>query len=109
MIISSKDVEDMLAWRDRESPIVPLAVIGAVWCPTPQHAALLKQVLDEILLGRRPEENRLRHAWRHLGDPDVAWPIILNDALDQLRQRRIDLDVFDDEERARRIEREQEK
>jgi hypothetical protein len=44
------------------------------------------------------KESRLRHGWRDVEDPDVAWALLLAEAI-----RQVDLVAFDEDERRRRI------
>ena len=94
-VASSQEIDKSLSRMDFEQPIHSLTVLGFVWCPTDIHAKRLKETLDEILLGRRPDDNRLRHGWRHLIEPQIVWPIILNDALMTLRTFWPEFEVHD--------------
>ncbi len=106
---------------DLEQPLYGIYILGLVWCETDAHAKRLKASLDRQLLGEDrvqapgylhnggpPMEEavnprRLRHGWRSLEDePDLAWPLLLLESLREIRKREW-IDVFDEDERQRRI------
>lgn len=78
---------------------VPLAW---VWTLSQRHALRLKARLDELLLGSA-EEHRMRHAWRDINDPEVDWPVLLEDAVSQWPE---EIEVFGDESKVMRTMRE---
>jgi len=101
-ISTTKDPKSIAKKTDIESPLWPIIPLEYVWTESEQHAKRLKTQLDILLLGNG--DNALRHAWKHADDPVLAWPILLAQALDLIRARE-EFEVFDEEERQRRIDR----
>jgi hypothetical protein len=94
--------QDIAKEIDRANPLHAVKVHDYVWTPTEAHAKRLKAGLDKLLLGTTEESRALRHGWRDCADPAVAWAILLEDALRDIRRREA-FEVFDDDERRRRI------
>lgn len=110
---------------DLNQPLHPTHILGLVWCRTEAHALRLKAALDKQLLiedviiddghnfghnGGPPLDSvnprRLRYGWRKLeNEPEFAWQFLLQDALNDIRERE-SFDVIDDDERARLISQE---
>lgn len=77
---------DVASKPDLESPLHQVKVLEMVWTPSDRHAKRLKAKLDELLLGSS-EDARLRHGWRNVDDPAVIWPILLDQAVREIRDR----------------------
>jgi len=107
---------------DLGQPLFGLQVLQMVWTASDAHAKRLKAALDAQLLGedRLPSgythnggppietdnPRRLRHNWRSLEhEPDLAWPFLLMESLREIRKYE-HFEVFDDDERQRRIKQE---
>ena len=76
--------------------------LEVVWTESHRHALRLKAKLDVLLLGEA-EINRIRHGWRDLDDPEITWPILLGQALDEIRECGEAVEVFSSEMRLQRI------
>jgi hypothetical protein len=75
-----------------------------VWTETEAHAKRLKAEPDKLLLGTNEANHALRHGWRDCDvEPEVLWPILLSEALQEIGKRGERIDFFDEEERQRRI------
>jgi len=78
------------------------ASLEIVWTESHRHALRLKARLDVLLLGES-EINRIRHGWRDLEDPDITWPILLGQALDEIREGGEAVEVFSEQMRLQKI------
>lgn len=94
---------DIAKRADLENPIHKVRVHDLVWTQSEAHAKRLKAQLDKLLLGVGEESAALRHNWRDCDDPAVVWAILLEEALRELRKKER-IEVFDEEERVRRVE-----
>jgi hypothetical protein len=88
---------------DLESPLWEIKVLELVWCESDAHAKRLKARLDTLLLGTSQDCRELRHGWRDLpAEPAVVWPVILEEALADIR-RREQIVVYSEEQRLERV------
>ncbi len=99
----SRDPESYGDDVDRRSGhVVEHKVLRWAWAESRVHANRVKACLDDMLVGKQAE-NRLRHSWRDVSDPFVVWDIFLPEVHRELGGR---IELFDDEEKMRRILRE---
>ena len=98
-VATSSKPKEISKRMDLESPIHKVTVHDFVWTASDAHAKRLKAALDKLLLGASQESRALRHGWRDAeAEPAVLWPILLEDALNGLRQEGA-FSVFGEEER----------
>lgn len=89
---------------DLESPIWEIRVLEMVWCPSDAHAKRLKTKLDTLLLGSTTDNRGLRHGWRDLpAEPEIVWPVLLGEALSDIRRREREFNIYTDEQRLERV------
>ena len=102
-IATTNKPRDVAKRPDLESPLHQIMVLEMVWTESDAHARRLKAKLDTLLLGTSSDNRALRHGWRDLdNDPAIVWPILLGEALEQIRQRER-IEVMGEDERVRRI------
>lgn len=96
--------KDIAKRADLENPVHKVRVHDLVWTESEAHAKRLKAQLDKLLLGVGEESAALRHNWRDCdSEPCVVWVILLEEALREMRKKER-VEVFDEEERLRRVE-----
>lgn len=100
---ASRSPADAAKEFDKSSPIHPVVVLAYVWTRSDADARRLKAALDLRIIGDDPEMTVLRHWWRDLPEWEVSWPILLQDAMSDLREGGEKIEVFSDEMRAQRI------
>lgn len=88
---------------DRWQPIHQMEVLRWVWTPSEAHAKRLKAALDTCLLGDDPDMRRMRNGFRDIPEWEVAWPILLQEAVETLRRRGETVETFSDEMKVHRI------
>lgn len=104
-IATGSDVSTVAYQADLRSPQHKVVVLEHVWTVSDAHARRLKAALDMALLGADAEMVRLRHAWRDLPEPKMAWGELLQDAVHVIEHRGERIDVFDgDVRRARALD-----
>ena len=81
---TTRDPVALVADLAREHPRHRLVLLEHVWCDSEAHAKRLRAALDQQLLGDE-DAHRLAYAWRDMPEPDLAWPIMLADALRSVR------------------------
>lgn len=99
----SRDPENAAKVKDRSQPIHQMEVLRWVWTPSEAHAKRLKAALDTCLLGEDPDMRRMRNGFRDVPEWEIAWPILLGDALETLRQRGETIETFSDEMKIHRV------
>jgi hypothetical protein len=97
---------------DLSSPVAKVAVLECVHVESQEHARRLKAALDQMLLGEVKFQGNesLRHSWRDCNgfwhDEDTRgmwWGIVLAAALREVKKQARKFDVFDGDEKQRRI------
>ncbi len=78
-------------------------LLAHVWTSNDAFARRLKSALDTRVLGDDPDMVALRHAWRDLPEWEVAWPILLNDAVRDLRENGDRIELMSEDIRIQRI------
>lgn len=101
----SRDPKALVAKLAREHPRHALVILDLVWCDSEAHAERLRHELDAQLLGTG-DAHRLAYAWRDMPEPEIAWPIMLADALRQIRARER-IVIYSHEQAQQRIKKEQ--
>jgi hypothetical protein len=96
-VTTSTNPGDLARKPDQENPLHEVRVHDYVWVETDAHARRLKSRLEALLLG---SGEALKGSWRDCDDPLVLWPILLQQALEEL-----DMVSFDDRERIARASR----
>lgn len=79
-----------------EQPMCRLTRWGYVWVGSDQHAKRLKARLDVGLLGSGGRE--LLEHWKDLADPVLFWPILLDQAVQEIRAGGERIEFYDDSE-----------
>lgn len=102
-VVWSRDPENAAKTKDRAQPIHKMEVLRWVWTPSEAHAKRLKAALDTCLLGDDPDMRRMRNGFRDVPEWEVAWPILLQEAVETLRRRRETIETFSDEMKVHRI------
>lgn len=100
----TKDPKEITKKTDLEQPLYPVVVLEYVWTKSDAAAKRLKAKLDGYLLGR-DENAALRHGWRDLDDPSRCWPVLLECALNELRQQREVIETFDEDTHQKKVRR----
>lgn len=93
-------------WAKRKGDDAPVVTLAHVWTESEVHATRLKTELYARLLGEDEAMRRLNAAWVDLPEWEVAWPLLLGDALSEIRARRETVRAFGDEIRTQMILRE---
>lgn len=104
-VAMGKSPEDAAETDDRGNPIFEPVVLAYVWTRSDRHARRLKEALDRRLLGADPTMTRLRGYWRDLPEWEVAWPILLGDAIKDLQDAGEAIEYFSEEIRIQRTRR----
>lgn len=81
-----------------EQPRYKLVRYGFVWVASDQHAKRLKAKLDEALLGCATQRRQLLDHWKNVSTPDLAWPVLVKQAADDIRAHGEEIEFFDDAE-----------
>jgi hypothetical protein len=102
-VVWSRDPENAAKTKDRAQPIHKMEVLCWVWTPSEAHAKRLKAALDTCLLGDDPDMRRMRNGFRDVPEWEVAWPILLQEAVEILRARGETVETFSEEMRVHRI------
>lgn len=74
-----------------------------VWTKNEAHATRIKGELYTLLLGSDPEIRQLNAGWVDLPEWEIAWPLLLGEAIRNLRSRRDAVEAFGDEMRSQMI------
>jgi hypothetical protein len=98
-IVASKDPATAAKRPDIEQPIHAIVCLEHVWTASETHARRLKAEMDKGLLGDDPSITRLRHSWRDVSEPSVAWEVLLVQAQSALGRGRGNVVFFSDAER----------
>lgn len=98
-----RDPETAAKRADLEHPIHKLETLAYVWTASEAHARRLKAALDLRILGEDSDMTSLRHNWRDLPEWERAWPILLNEALIDLRAGGQVIEAFSEQIRVQRI------
>ncbi len=69
---------------------------GHVWVGSDQHAKRLKGRLDVGLIGNASQE--LLEHWKDLADPELFWPILLDQAVQEIRAGGESIEFYDDDD-----------
>ena len=99
----SRNPENAAKVGDRWQTIHRMEVLRWVWTPSEAHAKRLKAALDVCLLGEDPDGRRLRNNFRDVPEWEIAWPLLLQDALETLRRRGETIETFSDEMKVHRV------
>jgi hypothetical protein len=81
----------------------PVTTLAYVWTANEAHAARLRAEMHTLLLGHDPEMTRLNSSWVDVPHWEIAWVILLDEAIRSLHSRRDMVEAFGDDERERRI------
>lgn len=104
-VATSRDPATAAKRADMEQPIHALETLAYVWTASDAHARRLKAALDARILGDDPDMNHLRHNWRDMPAWEVAWPILLNEAIADLRAGGETVEAFSEDIRVQRVRR----
>jgi len=99
----SRDPVNAAKRADLEHAVHALSVLEYVWTATDAHARRLKAALDTRVIGQDAAMSTLRHSWRDLPEWQVAWPILLGDAIQDLHANGETIEVFTDEMKVHKI------
>jgi hypothetical protein len=102
-VVWSRDPVNAAVIKDRAQPTHRIESLVWVWTPTEAHAKRLKAALDTCLLGDEPDMRRMRNGFRDVPEWEIAWPLLLLDALETLRQRGEAIETFSDEMKVHRV------
>jgi hypothetical protein len=96
-----RSINSQQAYKCQQYKVVKCAVVMS-----PEHGERIQREIDAMLCGER-NQNALEHSFRELKDEDidVAWDLMLREAQRRLRERGETIELFDEMERRRRIER----
>lgn len=84
----------LLKKLEAEQPMCRLRRYGYVWCGSDQHAKRLKARLDEALIGAAGRD-LLQH-WKDIADPELFWPLLLDQAAAEIRAGGERIEFYDD-------------
>lgn len=104
-VATSRDPAAAAKRADMEQPIHALETLAYVWTASEAHARRLKAALDARILGDDPDMTQLRHNWRDMPAWEVAWPILLNEAIADLRAGGETIEAFSEDIRIQRVRR----
>lgn len=79
---------------EAEQPMCRLKRFGYVWVGSDQHAKRLKARLDEALIGAAGRQ-LLQH-WKDISEPELFWPILLDQAAAEIRAGGERIEFYDD-------------
>lgn len=96
-----RNVNSQQAYRGQRYEIVKVAVVMST-----EHGERIQREMDAVLCGER-NSNALEHSFRemHGQDIDVLWELIVRQAQRRLQERGEIVEIFDEAERCRKIER----
>lgn len=101
-VVWSRDPERAAEAKDRGCAVHPLHTLRYVWTRREIDAKRLKAALDVRILGEDPEMVALRKGFRDLPEWEVAWDILLKDALDDLRANGEPVEILSEDMRIQR-------
>jgi hypothetical protein len=101
-VVWSRDPAKAGDQLDRGNAIHKLLTLRHVWVRTLPAAKRLKAALDVRILGNDPAMVALRHNFRDLPEWEVAWDILLKDAIEDLRQNGETIETTSDEMKIRK-------
>ena len=101
-VVWSRDPAKAAETRDRGNPLHEMVTLRHVWTTSLPAAKRLKSALDVRILGNDPDMVALRKDFRDLPEWEVAWDILLMDALDDLRANGEVIEVMSDPMRIQR-------
>lgn len=87
----------------KDAPGPPVVTLRHVWVRTEVHAARLKAELYRRLLGNDAEMRQLNGTWVDLMEWEIAYPILLPEAVREIEACGEQLDTWDDESRHQMI------
>jgi len=102
-VVWSRDPISAADARDRGNPLHRMVTLRYVWTASLQQAKRLKAALDVRILGDDPQMTALRRDFRDLPEWEIAWDILLNDALGDLRANGVAVEVMSDAMRDQRL------
>lgn len=102
-VVWSRDPESAAKTKDRAQWVHEVKVLRWVWTASEAHAKRLKAALDVCLLGEDPGMRRMRNAFRDVPEWEIAWPILLDQAVRDLRAKGEIIETFSDEMKVYRV------
>lgn len=101
-VVWSREPDKAADTRDRGNPMHQMRTLRHVWTTSLAAAKRLKAALDVRILGEDPDMVALRRDFRDLPEWEVAWDILLQDALVDLRQNGEVIEVMSEPMRVQR-------
>lgn len=98
-VVWSRKPEEAPRVKDRAWPTGQCELLDHVWTESEAHAKRLKDAIIERILGTDPDMIKLRHTWLDWPEWEVAWGLIVQDALEDLKARREIIQVFSNQTR----------
>lgn len=80
-----------------------VVTLAHVWTLTSAHAKRLEDALYECMLGDDPDLRQLNGSWIDLPEWQIAWPVLIQDAVTRLYQGGQTIEIFDEDGKFERL------